>query len=154
MTGRRKIDAKTVDDVIDDIDRLHACGYDRLGAWNLAQTCDHLTVLMRMSLDGFPPELHFPWPARIIGATLIRWMMVGFGWMPRRIPLPHVSMDPGDARAEQTAVSHCVATLREVRDRAEPFHASPLLGKMSLKQWRRFHIVHAVHHLSLLIPRQ
>src|SRR3954469_12372788 len=101
MTTRRKVHAETIDDVIEDIDNLHACGYSRLGAWDLGKTCDHLTVLMRMSLDGFPPELRFPWPARIIGATVIKWTLVGAGYMPRRIPLPHVSMDPVDARAEQ-----------------------------------------------------
>jgi hypothetical protein len=150
---RRPLKLETLDAAIAEIDRLHAAGYERVAQWDLARTCDHLTVMMRMSLDGFPPELRFSWPARTFLAPFVRWSIIGIGWMPPRIPVPHVSMDPREPRAEQTAVSHCVATLREVRDRDEPFYASPLLGRLSPDQWRRFHLVHAQHHLTFLLPR-
>jgi len=149
---RRRLRFETLDAAIEEINRLHASGYERLGSWDLAKTCDHLTVTMRMSLDGFPPDTRPFWPLRILGPTVVKWSVLGLGWMPRGVPLPHPSLGVTDPRAEQTAVSHCVAALREVRD-AEQFQRNPVMGKLSPKQWRRFHLVHTGHHLSLLIPR-
>jgi hypothetical protein len=151
---RRALKFHTIDDAIGDIDELHAGGCERLGAWDLAKTCDHLTVTMRMSLDGYPPEVRFSWPARVLGGTVIKWTLVGLGRMPRGIPLPHASMNPQDVRAEQTAMTHCIATLREFGERTTDFYANPLMGKLSPQQYRKFHLVHAAHHLSLLLPQQ
>ena len=151
--NRRRLELNTLDAVIDEIDRLHACGYERVASWDLARTCDHLTVMMRWSLDGFPREIRFNPVARAVVGPVARFAIVRMGWMPRGIKAPHPALDVTAPRPEQLAVSHCVATLREVRDHDGEFHASPLLGRLTPQQWRRFHLVHAVHHLSLLVPR-
>ena len=150
---RRPLRLTTIDAAIDEIDRLHACGYERAGAWDLARTCDHLTLAMRMSLDGCPPDTRPFWPLRVLGPTVVKWTVLGTGWMASGVPVPHASLEIADPRAERTAVSHCVATLREVRDFDGPFHPNPVMGRLSPQQWRRFHIVHANHHLRFLIPR-
>ena len=148
----RRLRFDTIDAAIEEIDRLHGCGCACLGTWDLAKTCDHLTATMRMSLDGFPPDTRPVWPLRLFGPTLVKWTVLGLGRMPRGVPLPHPALDTSDPRAEQTAISHCVATLREVRD-AKEFHRNPVMGSLSPDQWRRFHLIHAAHHLGLLIPR-
>jgi hypothetical protein len=150
---RRKLRYDMIDAAIADIDDLHARGYERLGMWDLSRTCDHLTLTMRMSLDGFPPDTKPFWPLRILGPTVVKWAVLGLGWMGRGAPLPHPSLAIGDPRAEQTAVSHCIATFREVRDFDGEFARNPVMGRLSAKQWQRFHLVHAAHHLSLLVPR-
>lgn len=151
---RRRLRFDSIDQAIDDIDALHTCGYERLGAWDLARTCDHLTTTMRYSLDGFPPDTRPMLALKVLGPTLVKWTVLGVGWMPRGVALPHPSLDDAQSvRSEQTAVSHCIATLREVRDFDGPFARSPVMGKLSPNQWRRFHLVHAAHHLSLLVPR-
>src|SRR5687767_287287 len=103
---RRKLRFDSIDAAIDDIDKLHSCGYSRLGSWDLARTCDHLTLSMRMSLDGFPPDTKPFWPLRILGPTVVKWSVLGLGWMARGVPLPHLSLGIDDPRAEQTAMSH------------------------------------------------
>ena len=148
----RRLRFDTIEAAVEEIDRLHACGYERLGTWDLARTCDHLTATMRMSLDGFPPDTRPFWPLRVLGPTVVKWSVLGLGRMPRGVPLPHPALGVTEPRAEQTAISHCVATFREVRDAGE-FRRNPVMGDLSPKQWRRFHLVHAAHHLSLLVPR-
>ena len=148
----RRLRFNSFDAAMDEIDRLHACGCECLGTWDLAKTCDHLTVTMRMSLDGFPPDTRPFWPLRVLGPTLVKWTVLGLGRMPRGVPLPHPALGVTDPRAEQTAISHCVATLREVAE-AQQFKRNPVMGSLSPKQWRRFHLVHTAHHLGLLIPR-
>ena len=152
--NRRRLELNTIDGVIEEIDRLHARGYERAAAWDLARTCDHLTVMMRWSLDGFPPEIRFNPLARALVGPVARFAIVRMGWMPRGIKAPHPALEVADVRPEARAVAHCVATLREVRDHDGEFRASPLLGRLTPEQWRRFHLVHAVHHLSFLAPRR
>jgi hypothetical protein len=150
---RRRLRFDTIDAAIDDIDNLHACGYERLGAWDLARTCDHLTMAVRMSIDGYATEARVPWPLRLFGTTVARWTILWFGWIPRNVPLPHGSLGNENPRPEQTAVSHCIATFRELRDHDGDFYSHPIVGRLTPRQWRRYHLVHAAHHLSLLIPK-
>jgi len=154
MQQRRQLRFESIDQAIDDIDNLHACGHERLGKWSLAEVCDHLTMAMRMSLDGWPADRRVPWPMRLFGATVAKWTILWFGWIPRGVPLPHGSLGNEDPRPEQTAVSHCIATLRELRDHDGDFYPHPIVGRMTPKQWCRYHLVHAAHHLSLLVPRR
>jgi hypothetical protein len=153
---RRRLQFATFDALIDDIDDLRACGYDRAGNWDLAHVCEHLTRFMRLSLDGFPPDFRFALPLRVIGSTVVKWTTLATGWIPAGVKAPHPSLevDEDDVRPEATAASHCIATIREVRDHEGPFHPSPLFGRMPPEQWRRVHLIHAAHHLSFLIPRR
>src|SRR5438105_11241467 len=43
---QRQLELKDFADVLAEVDRLHQDGYDKLGAWDLAQTCDHLTYFI------------------------------------------------------------------------------------------------------------
>ena len=151
--NRRRLQLATLDAAAAEIERLRAGRYERVGPWDLARTCDHLTVMMRWSLDGFPPELRFPWPTRALLGPAVRMAIVRMGWMPVGVKAPHPALEVADVRPEGTAVAHCVATLREVRDHPGDFHPSPLLGRLTPEQWRRLHVVHAQHHLSFLVPR-
>jgi Protein of unknown function (DUF1569) len=150
---RRRLRLATIDRAIEEIDRLHSCGYERVGTWDVARTCDHLALTMRMSLDGCPPDMRPFWPLRILGPTVVKWTVLGLGWMARGAPVPHSSLSIADPRAEQIAVSHCIATFREVRDFDGEYHPNPVMGKLSPNHWRRFHLVHAAHHLRFLLPK-
>ena len=150
---RRRIRFNSFDELIAEIDRLHTGGYDRVAEWDLARCCEHMTRVMRASLDGFG---HIPVPLwmRCLGRCVFKPAVLLTGRMPRRFPTAkEMVAEDDDVRPEATAVSHCIATIREVAAHDGPFEPSPLFGRMSPAQWRRMHLVHAAHHFSFLVPR-
>ncbi|MGB7158710.1 MAG: DUF1569 domain-containing protein [Tepidisphaeraceae bacterium] len=150
---RRRLRFDSFDALIDEIDRLHACGYERTGAWDLPRACEHLTRVMRSSLEGFG-DMPVPWIVRAFGRFVFKPTILLTGRMPGGFPTARAMVaEDDDIRPASAAVSHCIATIREVRDHAGAFHPSPLFGRLSPRQWRRMHLIHAAHHLSFLVPR-
>ena len=148
---RRTLDFADFDAVLADVERLRRDGYRRAGNWGLAQACDHLTRFMRGSLEGF--GFQFPLPVRLAG----RWLILGRTLRTRRIPAgvkgPAPLMPPADVDAD-AALRDFAETLGRVRDHAGDFHPSPLFGRMTPEQWRQVHLIHAAHHLSVLVPNE
>jgi hypothetical protein len=64
---RRALKFTRLGDALADVDSLHKDGYERVGNWDLAQTCDHLTQWMVYPLDGYPKA---PLPIRVMLAAM------------------------------------------------------------------------------------
>src|SRR6516162_2963833 len=60
----RQLDFTNFNEVLAEVDRLHRGGYDKLGQWDLAQICDHLTYFMEAGLDG--AKFRVPWLIKIL----------------------------------------------------------------------------------------
>ena len=60
--NRRQVDFRDFETVKTDVQHLHEAGYDKVGEWDLAQICRHLTITMDRSLNGFP--FKGPWLVR------------------------------------------------------------------------------------------
>jgi hypothetical protein len=151
---RRKLEFRDFDEVLAEVDRLEKGGYSRAGNWDLPQACEHLSRFMAESLDGFKPGI--PWLVRVLVVPLVRWWfrkkILVEGVMPTADTLPRWKPEP---MAEPSAGTAAVARFRDVIGRvrsADRFHASPLLGELTVEQWRRAHLVHAAHHFGFLIP--
>jgi hypothetical protein len=147
---RRTIRFHTFDEVMADADRLLAAGYDRAGAWSLAQVGDHLAKVITFSLEGFPSLM--PWPFRL-GA---RWFALGAMlkhkvFKSRFTAPPYLA--PADGLADREAVDRLRAVTARFAVHAGPLHPSPVFGTLTPEQWREVHLWHCEHHFSFLLPR-
>ena len=155
MTGptpkRRPLDFQTLAEVQADVSWLVEAGYDRLGDWSLAQVCDHLTLFMRQSLEGF--EFRLPLPLQWIGRRVALPLTLRRRRMPAGMRSPSSLLPPTTQTGDREAVDRLSLMLDRVSQHGGELEPSPLFGRMSREQWRQIHLIHASHHLSFLIPR-
>ncbi|WP_422932009.1 DUF1569 domain-containing protein [Singulisphaera sp. PoT] len=154
--SRRELDFREFDAVLHDVDSLAAGGYDRVGNWDLAQTCKHLADWMRYPLDGFPPA---PLPIRLMLALVRntvaprmfrkvleqRTMPGGSPTLPASVPPPGID--------ESAAIAELRQAIARFRNHEGPFHPSPLLGELDAETSKQAQLIHCAHHLSFLLPR-
>ncbi|MFG0261718.1 MAG: DUF1569 domain-containing protein, partial [Novipirellula sp. JB048] len=69
MNTKRKLDFRTGDEVIAEIERLRQGDYTPLKNWNLTQICEHLDATLSGGMDGLGFRL--PW---ILRATVGQWI--------------------------------------------------------------------------------
>jgi hypothetical protein len=147
---RRPLRFHDFDQALADAHGLLAAGYDRAGAWSLAQVADHLTKVITFSLDGFPSLM--PWPMRLAA----RWFALGailrHEVFRSRFAAPSYLM-PADGLADRDAVERLRAAVGRFTAHAGPLHPSPAFGPLTPEQWREVHLWHCEHHLSFLLPR-
>jgi hypothetical protein len=147
---KRELAHRDLDEVLAELDRLRAKGYERAGAWDLAQIADHLTYFIQGSLDGF--TFRVPWLLKVLFGRFFLRRILKQRRMRASIPTPQKPLpEPG---GDEVAA---VARLREVIERlkAHPgeLHDSPFFGHLTPQQWREFHTIHCAHHLAFLIPK-
>lgn len=131
---------------------LAARGAVPTGKWTLAQICDHLARAIEGSLGLLPqngPVTRRAWPTRVVGKFLI----LRLGFVPRGVKAPSHVLPPDDV-VYQEAIRHleAAAELFE-RKAAEPgatCRKHPIFGFDDMETWRRFHLVHARHHLDFM----
>jgi hypothetical protein len=154
--SRRKLDFRDFDAVLRDVDALAAGGYDRAGAWDLAQVCGHLADWMRFPLDGFPrPAL----PLRVviwlmrhtIAPRLLRRILAERS-MPGGRPTIPETVKPGGAD-QAAAVDQLRQVVARFRAHTGPLHPSPLFGALDREEATQVQLIHCAHHLSFLIPK-
>jgi uncharacterized protein DUF1569 len=139
----------TYGEVIAQIERLEASGCQQLGQWNLGQACRHLSYYFRGSLEGY--DIKLPWLVRmLIGRPILKWVL-NKGHMPASSRTIPASVPEPD-----TDQSQAVAEAKELLGRLEnadgQLHPSPLFDRLTIDQWRTLHLIHAAHHLGLLVP--
>jgi hypothetical protein len=147
---RRKIDFHDFGSVAADIDRLHKNGYDKVGQWELCQTCDHLATVMRMSMEGFPSR--GPWYFRKILGPIFKGRFFRKRRMPEGFRAPGFLLPPVGSDEDAT-VQACKDLLKRVSAYAGEFDQHPFFGKITPEEWRQVHLIHSAHHLSFLIPK-
>jgi len=133
-----------------EVDRLHQRGYEKLGQWDLAQVCDHLTYFVQGSLDGF--TFRVPWLLKVLFGRFVlrrilkqRRMKEG-GFTPQK-PLPAAGGD------EPAAVVRFKQSIERFQAHPGEFQPSPFFGHLTPQQWRDLHLIHCAHHLGFLAPR-
>lgn len=156
VAGHRKLEFADLGAAVREIESLHAQGYERLGAWDLAQICDHLDDWLRYPMDGYPA---LPWWARplawiarqTIGRSQLRFALET-GTLPARGPTLSATVHAAGGD-ERQAIERLVADVRRWEQFAGPSAASPLFGVLDQDTARRLQCVHFAHHLGYLRPR-
>ena len=152
---RRKLTFATLDDVVADAERLRDGGYDKVGNWDLAQVCFHISEWMRFPLDGFPkpplPIAMMLWVMRkTIGPKMYRQYLAE--GMPSGKPTIPQSIAPPGGEVN-VAIAKLKETVARFQEHAGPLHPSPLFGALDKEAAMKLQLVHCAHHLSFLVPR-
>ncbi len=152
VANRRKLRFHSLDDILEEAERLAASELVLLGNWTLAQIFEHLAIAMDASIDGMP--FSAPWHIRLMG-PLLRRRILKKG-MPAGYRLPEDAqrlVTVGPTADTQTALHHLYDAVARLRceDTRTPH---PIFGRMTLRQWDELCLRHAEMHLSFVKPKE
>lgn len=155
---------------LDEIDRaagsLDAAALSRptTGRWSAGEILEHLTLAFGACATGLEKGLALGEPrARPPSLTqrLARILVVEFGYFPRATA-PETTRPRGTIAAEDAmpAIRDALARVDEMLARASARFGDevavlnhPYFAGMTVRQWRKFHWRHTVHHMRQLRAR-
>ena len=148
---QRVISESLADSVSENIDTPAA------GKWGAAELLEHLYLSYTGTTKGFERvaaagkslATSATWPQR-----LRTFVVVGCGYMPDGAEAPSVTRPRGlPAEQVRTEIIPAIQKMDEVISRGEAAvgrHAKildhPILGPLTVMQWRKLHLVHGKHH--------
>ena len=155
--NRRDLKFETLDEVMDEVNRLHENRYQQLGKWNLAQTCLHLNEWMRYPMDGYPkpapPMRLLLWLMKITVGNRWKQRILAEGFKPGLPTTPNTVYAP-DAAEETEAIAQLQQTAERLASYNGTFHASPLFGESDRETNMQVQLLHCAHHLGFLRPEE
>ena len=144
--------------------QLHPNGLDH--KWSAQQVVEHLVLGYRLTSKALETRLNKGRLSRNQRRTYLQWslqlMILTFGRLPQGVPaldetVPVAGRFPamggqqlGDLlRREIDAMDKLFDACRR-KFGMERVAVHPFLGPLRVDQWRRFHVVHGLHHLTQL----
>ena len=139
---------------------------NRAHLWSMQQVIEHLLLTYRGTVQNLETRLRKGRISRSQRRTPVQWvlqlMVLSFGYFPRGVPAPEETVpQPGlltamngreldeQLRAELSAMDKALDRCR--RDFGmERVAVHPILGPLRVDQWRRFHVIHTLHHVKQL----
>lgn len=146
----RKLDFRSYDEILAEIDRLHAGGYSRAGQWDLAQICDHLNYFMLGSIDGH--QFRVPWLFKILFGRLVLKRILKQRRMKSGVFTPQKPL-PAPGGDEPAAIARLKQTIERRKAHQGELIPSPFFGYLTPEQWCELDLIHAAHHLGFLQPK-
>jgi hypothetical protein len=151
VSGRRTVQYHSHEEVLADLERIAARGYQQLGNWSLGQIAKHQSVAMTTAVDGFPGRV--AWPIRAFAQLFIKRKVLNEPMragvkLPAKFAKVLVPDTTGDAEG--------IDALRTATHRlqTEPQrHPHGFFGKLSSAEWDKLLLNHAAMHMSFLIPK-
>lgn len=150
VTSRRTVRYTTLQDFLEDADRLAKGQVHTLGNKSYPQILQHLAFAMNGSVDG--SVLVFPWPIRVV-ARLLRKRILKGGLTPG-FKLSRTN----EARAWKENAADVTAALQSVRQAVQHFQTEtkrsphPAFGHLTPEEWHTFHLRHSELHMSFVVP--
>jgi len=140
---------RALSDIPDAIESLARTGSRSGRNWSLAQITEHIARTIEWSMD---PEAHEPAPQLNMSRVMVplaRWMTLLTGWIPENLPtFRHLEAPASiDLTSAVERLRRAIASF-DAYENSFPVH--PFLGRMTKRQWRRFHVIHARHHLKIV----
>lgn len=132
------------------------------GKWSAAQILEHLYLTYAGSVKGFERCLQEGRPlARTVTLKerVAILLVTGLGYFPEGRKAPDRTV-PRDMPAEEVvrATGEKLAAMDDLITQCETRfgHSTrildhPVLGPLTARQWRKFHLVHAQHHMKQII---
>jgi hypothetical protein len=133
-----------------EVDRLHRDGYAKLGQWDLAHVCDHLTYFVQGSLDGY--TFRVPWLFKALFGRFVLRRILTQRRMKGGIPTPQKPL-PEPGGDEVSAVARFKQVIERLQAHQGELHPSPFFGYLTPQEWRDLHLIHCSHHLAYLAPK-
>ena len=143
-----------------EMQQLHPGGNPE--SWNVAQVLTHLILTYRGTNRALQERLDKgrTTQARVNASQLpSRWCVLGCGFMPRGRQAPESVRPRNSTRSEngpnildemreQLAVMDQLLAKCEEQFGRKPVATHHILGPLRPDQWRKFHLVHGLHHLK------
>jgi uncharacterized protein DUF1569 len=132
------------------------------GKWSSAEILDHLNLTYLGTIKNFERRLAEGKAAASADRHSARWqrfIVVGLGYFPRRRASPERVLPRGTPLQQLTseifenisrmdhAIEECVSRFGRTKSIAE----HPVLGPLTAKEWRKFHLVHGKHHARQIL---
>lgn len=157
---RRELAFSSFEDILKDIDlieRAHNDGTLRhTGNWTAGQIYWHCAVLLRSSIEGFPPNANPPLVLKLF-AKLIKKKAVSPGGEPPagfKLPKALETFEPGPHVSFETGAERLRGYIKDVTAGGKRMEQrSPLFGEMNHEYWTNIHIGHCQMHFSFLHPK-
>jgi len=144
--GRRRLRFSCCAEILAEVERL-ACGHRTLGNWSLAQICHHLADTQEFCVQDREPEIK---TTALYRATIGRFALAVLLWF-RFIPEQQGNLSPPGPADLEAAIERLRGATGQIA--TQPMSAQhPIFGPLTQDQWRRFHLIHAAHHLSFVLP--
>jgi hypothetical protein len=134
--------------------------------WSVQQVIEHLVLSYRLTSEGLETQLNKGRPSRNRKRTRLQWslqlMILSFGALPQGVPSLDETMPTEgsfaamNGRQLEDLLRQEIGAMDAVLDRCrrkfgmEPVSHHPWLGSLRVDQWRRFHVVHGLHHVAQL----
>ena len=153
VDGRRILHFDSIDQVLDDIDRLvsaeRAGRLKKLGNWTLGQALGHLATWAEFAYTGVPlkPPFFIRWILRFQKRKFL------VGPMPAGVKIPNV--EDGTLGTEPLSLDEGLRRFKNVLQRLkveEPTLPSPIFGKMTHDESIALTLRHAELHLGFFVP--
>jgi len=128
------------------------------GKWCAAEVLEHLYLTYTGTTKGFSRLIEAGKPS-VSGATWRHWgrkmVVLGFGHLPSGREAPAFARPRGlptekvvaEMRAKIAEMDDMIARSEQRLGRGRIFD-HPILGPLSGAQWRKFHLVHGLHHVK------
>lgn len=133
------------------------------GRWSAQQVMEHLILTYQLTTDSVSKQLktgRVPKNRRNMLEFVLRVQTIGLGYMPEGIPAIR-AFRPGDFTPEDgPAIAARFLEAAEEMDRQlvaarrkfgiQACGEHPFFGVMRVDEWRRYHSIHAKHHVNQL----
>jgi hypothetical protein len=150
INDRRKVEYKSLQDVLADAERVSQGPVNTLGNWSAGQIFKHLATSMNESIDG--SEVKVAWYMRLLARALKTQILRGP--MTPGFKLPKQAeqrLVPGPTSTEDGLAALRAAIARQQTEAKRA--ASPAFGPMTREEWDKLHLNHAALHMSFLVPQ-
>ena len=138
---------------------VEALGLRPRDKWSIAEILEHLTLAYTRNAAGFAKVVETGQPratAPTFKQRLARTLVVDVAFFPRvRAPEPTTPTGSIPADRIRESARAALVALDLAMDRAEarfgvelPLVSHPYFAGMNIRQWRKFHWRHTVHHMK------
>ena len=149
-TDRTVLKLTNLNSVIDRFQHLREVGYDSLGNWTLGQTCRHLMLDIRCSMDGYPRWTYMFAPLRPIIRRVLLPKILNFK-SPAGIRTASKFVPP-DGLDDATEFDSYKEQIERFLAFDKSYWKHPGFGYNDRDNLERIYSAHAAHHLSFLVP--
>ena len=125
--------------------------------WCAAEVLEHLYLTYTGTLKGFERVIQAGKPLASVPTLAQRcrsFLVLDFGYLPRGRTAPSNTRPRGlPAETVRAGIISKIAELDEIIARCERWGLRsklldhPILGPLNAGQWRRFHLIHGLHHV-------
>ena len=144
---RRELKFRTFEDVRNELSRLGPGPVETTGLWSYHQILTHCAMGFENSMKGLKREMSW-WKKHVSGPLLFQGMVIK-GSIPVGIKgNPQTTFSERIEGDVKTALARLLQVMADFEKFDGNLSIHPRVGKLSKKNWIRFHALHLANHLG------